>query len=290
MNRQLKNQTQTVTIGAVPIGAEHPLAIIAGPCVAESLDLCRTIGEAMRNRCAELGLGYIFKASFDKANRSSINSARGPGLDEGLALLEKIKNELDVPVTTDIHEPTQAAAVASVVDVLQVPAFLCRQTDLLVAAAATGRPINVKKGQFMSPAEMRNVIGKLTEAMSSRSDHSGGIILTERGTFFGYHRLVNDFVGLSDLMDFGYPVCFDVTHSTQMPGGGDQGTTSGGRPECAPMLGRCAVAAGVDVLFLETHPDPPSALSDAATMLPLDRAMEELNQWAALREVLTAGG
>jgi len=289
MNSYAENPTQTVTVGGVSIGTEHPLTIIAGPCIAESLDICLTIGQAMRDRCMALGLGYIFKASFDKANRSSITSARGPGLDEGLALLEKIKHELAVPVTTDIHEPSQATAVAGVVDLLQVPAFLCRQTDLLLAVAATGRPVNVKKGQFMSPAEMGNVVLKLTQAMpkGAESDRSGGIILTERGTFFGYHRLVNDFVGLSDLMQLGWPVCFDVTHSTQMPGAGDQGTTSGGRPDCAPLLGRIALAAGVDVLFLETHPDPSIALSDAATMLPLDQSMQVLNQWTVLHRAMT---
>lgn len=280
---------QNVTVGHLQIGPGLPLTIIAGPCVAESVDLCVSIGQTMRDQCARLGLNYVFKASFDKANRSSIGSARGPGLDPGLALLEKVKTTLGVPVTTDIHEPNQAAAVARVVDLVQVPAFLCRQTDLLLAAAATGRPVNVKKGQFMSPAEMGNVIKKLRQglpATAGSGDSTGGLMLTERGTFFGYHRLVNDFVGLGDLMDLGWPVCFDVTHSTQMPGGSSEGSTSGGRPERAPLLARCAVAAGVHALFIETHPEPAKAVSDAATMLSVEQSVALLEQCAALHRAV----
>lgn len=274
---------QSVTVGNVKIGPDQPLTIIAGPCVAESADLCLRIGQAMRDRCAELGLGYIFKASFDKANRSSITSVRGPGLDEGLAMLQRVQSELGVPVTTDIHEPAQAAPTGQVADLLQIPAFLCRQTDLLLAAAATGKPVNAKKGQFMSPAEMANVVHKLrqgTEKAPEGNRNSGGVMLTERGTFFGYHRLVNDFVGLGDLMEMGCPVCFDVTHSTQQPGGG--GITSGGRPDRAALLARCAVAVGVHALFIETHPEPTKALSDAATMLSLEQASALLGQAAHL--------
>ena len=277
-----------IRIQDVSIGPGHALAVIAGPCQAESLELCLQVGITIRDRCAELGLGYVFKASYDKANRSSIHTARGPGLEEGLRLLERVRDELGVPVTTDVHEPDQAVAAGDVVDLLQVPAFLCRQTDLLVAAAQTGRAVNVKKGQFLSPAEMVNVVNKLTGAGCGRS--SGGLMLTERGTFFGYHRLVNDFAGVYDLMQLGWPVCFDVTHSTQNPGG--QGTSTGGRPEVAPTLARCAVAAGVQALFIETHPDPANALSDGATMLPLPRAAELLGELARLRESLqgsTAG-
>ena len=270
----------TITVKNVPIGPGQPLCVIAGPCVAESLELCLRIGAAVRDRCHELGMGYVFKASFDKANRSSIRSSRGPGLHEGLKLIAHVGQELGVPTTTDLHEPAQADWVAAAVDLVQVPAFLCRQTDLLVAAAGTGRPVNVKKGQFLSPAEMKNVVEKLVEAGGQRS----GIMLTERGTFFGYNRLVNDFMGVGDLMDFGWPVCFDVTHSTQQPGG--QGTASGGRPERAPLLARAAVAAGVDALFIETHPDPKSALSDAATMLALDTTLELLGNLAKLRAAL----
>ncbi|MEO1237077.1 MAG: 3-deoxy-8-phosphooctulonate synthase [Planctomycetota bacterium] len=258
----------------VTIGPDAPLAVIAGPCQAESYDLCVTVGEAVRDRCAELGLGYVFKASYDKANRSSIHTARGPGPEEGLRLLERVGQTLGTPVTTDVHEPGQATAAGGVVDLIQIPAFLCRQTDLLVAAAKTGKAVNVKKGQFLSPAEMTNVVAKLTEAGCDNQ------VLTERGTFFGYHRLVNDFAGLYDMMQLGWPVCFDVTHSTQNPGGG--GTHTGGRPEVAPTLARCAVAAGVQALFLETHPDPPSAQSDAATMLPLTQTLELLGELARL--------
>lgn len=264
----------SIQIQDVRIGPDEPLAIIAGPCQAESFEMCVEVGTAMRDRCAELGFGYIFKASYDKANRSSIHTERGPGLEEGLALLAKVRDELGVPVTTDVHEPGQATAAGEVVDVLQVPAFLCRQTDLLVAAAKTGRAVNVKKGQFLSPAEMTNVVGKLTEAGCKNQ------MLTERGTFFGYHRLVNDFSGLFDMMQLGWPVCFDVTHSTQNPGG--QGQSTGGRPECAPTLARCAVAAGVQALFIETHPEPAKAKSDAATMLPVDQVVGLLGELAKL--------
>ncbi|MCC6681740.1 MAG: 3-deoxy-8-phosphooctulonate synthase [Phycisphaeraceae bacterium] len=268
---------RVVTVNDVSIGGDNPLAIIAGPCLAESYDLCVRIGQAMRDRCAKLGLGYIFKASFDKANRSSITSQRGQGMEAGLELLSKVRDALGVPLTTDLHESHQAAPVAEVADLLQIPAFLCRQTDLLIASARTGKPVNVKKGQFLSPAEMELVVAKLATA-----EPGCEIMLTERGTFFGYHRLINDFVGLVDMMDFGYPVCFDATHSTQEPGGA--GSSSGGRPQRAPMLARCAVVAGVDAVFLETHPDPAQAMSDAATMLPLEVALALLDDLARLRD------
>jgi 2-dehydro-3-deoxyphosphooctonate aldolase (KDO 8-P synthase) len=253
---------QDVQIGQLTVGAEQPLLIIAGPCLIESTDQCLCIAQTMSDLCRRYGMNYIFKASFDKANRSSIHSRRGPGLTEGLITMEKVHRECGVPTTTDIHEPQQAKVAGEVVDVLQIPAFLCRQTDLLLAAAQTGKVVNVKKGQFMSPAEMTNVVTKLHESSAQ------GIMLTERGTFFGYHRLVNDFVGLGDLMELGWPVCFDVTHSTQLPGG--EAMQSGGRPERGALLARAAVAAGVQALFIETHPDPSTAASDAATMLPLD--------------------
>ncbi|MEX2215417.1 MAG: 3-deoxy-8-phosphooctulonate synthase [Phycisphaeraceae bacterium] len=284
---------QTLQIKNVVIGPAAPLAVIAGPCVMESPELCLSLGEKLRDRCAKLGFGYIFKASFDKANRTSIHSQRGPGMEDGLRMLEEIGRMLGVPVTTDIHEPAHAEPAGQAVDLLQIPAFLCRQTDLLVAAAATGRSVNVKKGQFVSPPEMKNVIEKLVEA-GCGTDHgngaaaptSNGIILTERGTFFGYNRLVNDFVGLGDLMELGWPVCFDVTHSTQQPGGGAGGKMSGGRPDRAPLLAKAAVAAGVQAVFLETHPDPAHALSDGATMLPIDGALKLLDELARLRSAL----
>ena len=272
--------TNTINVGSVAIGPGQPLTIIAGPCVAESRDLCLAIGQAVRDRCEKLGFNYIFKASFDKANRSSISSDRGPGLDAGLKLLDSVKTQLGVPATTDVHLPDQAAATAQAADLLQIPAFLCRQTDLLVAAAKTGKPVNVKKGQFLSPAEMTQVVGKLTAAGAEQA----GIMLTERGTFFGYNRLVNDFVGLGDMMDLNWPVCFDVTHSTQQPGG--EGNRSGGRPERAPLLARAAVAAGVQALFIETHPEPAKAMSDAATMLPLERTLTLLDELKRIHDAI----
>ncbi|MBL8763362.1 MAG: 3-deoxy-8-phosphooctulonate synthase [Phycisphaerae bacterium] len=261
--------TRVCPVGSVAIGPGRPPAVIAGPCVLESLELGLTVGRAVRDACAAAGLPYIFKASYDKANRSSIASPRGPGLERGLGWLAEIRDNLGVPVTTDVHEPGHAESAARIVDLLQIPAFLCRQTDLLAAtgaaAASHRRAVNVKKGQFLSPSEMRGPVRKLAEA------GCGQVLLTERGTTFGYGRLVNDFLGLGDLMELDVPggsppVCFDVTHSTQLPGAGEQ---TGGRPDRAPMLARAAIAAGVHALFIETHPDPHSALSDAATMLPL---------------------
>jgi len=221
-NTILLAMPDTCRIGSnVLCGPDQPLTVIAGPCVAESKELCLEIGTAVRDRCAELGLPYVFKASFDKANRSSIKSPRGLGIEAGLAVIAEVGQALGAPATSDVHEPGQCELAAQYVDVLQIPAFLCRQTDLLVAAAEAaakhGRAVNVKKGQFLSPQEMTNVITKLTEAGCENQ------MLTERGTFFGYNRLVNDFVGLGDMMDLGKPVCFDVTHSTQQPGG--QGNT-----------------------------------------------------------------
>ncbi len=267
---------RTIKIGNVTIGQHEPLAIIGGPCVAESLDLCMKVATTMQKHCAEMGLGYIFKASFDKANRSSVHSYRGPGLEQGLKWLDEVKHALNLPVTTDVHESAQVAAVGQVVDLIQVPAFLCRQTELLLACAQTGKAVNVKKGQFLSPAEMRNVVDKLVESGADKA----GIMLTERGTFFGYNRLVNDFVGLADMMELDWPVCFDVTHSTQQPGG--QGSQSGGRPERAPMLAKCAITAGVPALFMEVHPEPARAMSDAATMLTLGDIRKLLETLAKL--------
>jgi len=258
-------------------GSRGPLLIIAGPCILESDAINMRIGETMRDACAKHGLSFVFKASFDKANRSSVKSARGPGLERGCDMLAKLKSALGVPVTTDIHEPQQAARAAQAVDILQIPAFLARQTDLLAAAAATGRAVNVKKGQFMAPAEMAGAIGKLRESGAKQ------IMLTERGTFFGYHRLVNDFAGVGDMMQMGVPVCFDATHSTQKPG---EGETSGGNPHHAPLLARAAVAAGVDAIFLECHPDPAASLSDRSTIQLLDRMPALLGQLAEIRRVV----
>ncbi len=279
---------RTCSFGTVTIGDGHPLAVIAGPCTLESLDMALAIGETVRDACAELGLSYVFKASFDKANRTSVTSPRGPGMDEGLTHLATITSKLGVPVTTDIHDPAQAAPVAEVVDALQIPAFLCRQSDLLAAAAeaanARGIAVNVKKGQFLSPAEMVGPVRKLAESGCEN------VLLTERGTFFGYHRLVNDFIGLGDLMELDCsafsdagspPVCFDVTHSTQLPGSGAQ---TGGRPDRGPLLARAAVAAGVHAVFIECHPDPTNAWSDGATQLRTETMPGLLRTLAAVRE------
>ena len=254
-----------------------PLFVIAGPCVIESGELCLRVGAHVKRVCEKLGLAYVFKASFDKANRSSNATFRGPGLTDGLVVLDRVKQELGVPVLTDVHEPGQASVAAKVVDVLQVPAFLARQTDLLVACGRTGRAVNVKKGQFMSPQEMNNAVEKV------RSTGNDRVMLTERGTFFGYNRLVNDFTAIPIMKGFGVPVVFDATHSTQQPAG--LGESSGGSPQFSPMLARAAVAAGVDGLFLECHPDPRGAKSDAATMLSLDDVEPLLEQCARVAEL-----
>jgi 2-dehydro-3-deoxyphosphooctonate aldolase (KDO 8-P synthase) len=253
------------------------LLIIAGPCVIESAELCLSIARPLSEVCRRLDLTYVFKASFDKANRSSSASFRGPGLTEGLAILRRVKQETGVPILTDVHETAQVSAAAEVVDVLQVPAFLARQTDLLLACGATGRWVNIKKGQFMSPAEMGLAVQKVRSAGCDR------ILLTERGTFFGYHRLVNDFTGLAVMREFGCPVIFDITHSTQQPAA--QGHQSGGNPQFSPLLARAAVAAGVDGLFLECHPDPPNAKSDAASVMALAKVPALLQQAAQLAQL-----
>jgi 2-dehydro-3-deoxyphosphooctonate aldolase (KDO 8-P synthase) len=254
-----------------------PLFVIAGPCVIESAELCLQVARHVKGVCERLGLTYVFKASFDKANRSSIAGFRGPGLRDGLVVLERVKHELGLPVLTDVHETEQVPVAARVVDVLQVPAFLARQTDLLIACGRTRCHVNIKKGQFMSPQEMGNAVQKVRDAGNDR------VLLTERGTFFGYNRLVNDFTGLAVMRQFGCPVVFDVTHSTQQPAG--QGNQSGGNPQYAPLLARAAVAAGVDGLFLECHPDPKSAKSDAATMLPLEAVEPLLSQCKQIAEL-----
>jgi 2-dehydro-3-deoxyphosphooctonate aldolase (KDO 8-P synthase) len=254
-------------VGPVEIGGDR-LTIIAGPCLAESLELCQGIAEQMARHCEDLGFNYIFKASVDKANRSSGSAKRGLGFEVGLETLDQIKSQFDVPVTTDIHTAEQAEVVAQHVDLLQIPAFLCRQTDLLLAAAATGKPVNVKKGQFLAPWDTKNIVDKLTAAGAN------GQMLTERGTSFGYNTLIVDMPGLEIMRSFGVPVCFDATHSAQRPGAA--GTSTGGVRESIPAMTRAAVAVGIDALFLEVHPDPENAWSDAATQWPLDQARELL--------------
>lgn len=281
------SSSRTCTVGPITIGNGHPLAIIAGPCTLESLELGLEVGKHCKAVCESLGLPYIFKASFDKANRSSMNSKRGIGIQQGLEHFQAIKQELGVPTTTDIHAPEQADAIAEAVDLIQIPAFLCRQTDLVVAsaqaAAKHGGGVNIKKGQFLSPCEMGGPVRKATEASCNN------LMLTERGTFFGYHRLVNDFIGIADMMeldcsmftDLGSPpVCFDVTHSTQLPGSGEQ---TGGRPDRALQLAKAATAIGVHALFVECHPNPKEAWSDGATQVGFDKFEEIIKECSALR-------
>lgn len=264
--------SETVTLGG---GA--PLALIGGPCAIESeeatLDAARVIAET----CAQRGIPYVFKASFDKANRSSIDGFRGIGIERGLEVLRLIKDEVGVPVTTDVHEAWQAAVAAEVVDLLQIPAFLCRQSDLLEACAATGKPVTVKKGQFMSPQEMRNVVEKLDRHGAS------GVIVAERGSSFGYNNLVVDFRALAAMAEFERPVVFDATHSVQMPGA--LGDRSGGQRHFVPVLARAAVAVGIDALFMEIHRDPDRALSDGPNMVPLAQLPALLDELLALDAV-----
>lgn len=268
----------TVNIGSITVGGKQPLALIAGPCVIEGYERSLKIGRAIKDIADRLGVPYIFKASFDKANRSSYNSFRGPGLEEGLAILEKIKAELGVPVVSDIHCMTQIKPAAEVLDILQIPAFLSRQTDLVYNAALAGKPVNVKKGQFMAPNDMKNVVGKIREAGNEN------ILLTERGASFGYNNLVVDMRGLAIMRSFGYPVVFDATHSVQLPGGA--GTASAGQREFVEYLTRAAVAVGVDVLFMEVHDNPPEALCDGPNMLYVDQLEDLLKDVQAIDNVV----
>ncbi|MBL8889847.1 MAG: 3-deoxy-8-phosphooctulonate synthase [Planctomycetaceae bacterium] len=263
-------------VGNYRIGPGEPLALIAGPCVIENLDLTRRIAERLVVTCRELGINLIFKASYDKANRTSVSGYRGVGQEAGLEVLRRIRDEFRVPVTTDVHETIQVAAVADVCELLQIPAFLARQTDLLMAAAATGRAVNVKKGQFMAPEDMRHVRDKLL---------AGGckdVLLTERGTFFGYGRLVNDFTGLAVMRQFA-PVVYDATHSVQRPSG--MGSSTGGNREYVAPLARAAIAFGIDALFLETHPNPDQSPSDGPNMVPLSELPQLLDKLLAIRQI-----
>lgn len=263
----------------MPIGPGNPLVLIAGPCVIESLDHCLMLAERIGRIAAGLGLPYVFKASFDKANRSSGGSYRGPGLSDGLAILARVRERLGIPLLSDVHEPAQAAPAASVLDCLQVPAFLCRQTDLLLACAATGKCVNIKKGQFVSPEK----IGLAVEKVCSAGNRN--VLLTERGTTFGYERLVNDMTGLEVMRRYA-PVVFDATHSVQHPGAG--GAVTGGQRASIPLLCRAAVAAGIDGLFMEVHNDPPAAKSDSATVWPLDQLEPLLASVVRIRAAISA--
>lgn len=269
----LKPVSQTVRIGL-----NESLFVIAGPCVIEDKDTCVLIAEQLLEIAQKLGLGLIFKASFDKANRSSASSFRGPGLKQGLEVLSAIREQFDLPVLTDVHETHQVERVSQAVDCLQIPAFLCRQTDLLCACAETKKPVNVKKGQFISPAEMKNAVEKI------RSCGNEKIMLTERGTFFGYNRLVNDMTAISTMKGLGCPVIFDATHSTQMPGG--LGTASAGNRQMAPVLARAAVAAGANGLFIEVHTEPEKAKSDAACIMPIGWVEDTLTTCKEIFEIV----
>ena len=248
----------------------NALVIIAGPCVAESPDLCLSIAEKMVEICAKIGLKYIFKASFDKANRSSGSSFRGPGIDKGLDILAAVKRKFDIPVLTDVHEVAQVKQIAEVADIIQIPAFLCRQTDLLIATGETGKTVNIKKGQFMAPEDMKGAVEKV------QSTGNNKIMLTERGTSFGYHNLVVDMRSLVTMRALGVPIVFDATHSVQLPGG--LGTASGGQRHFVKPLSRAAVAVGIDALFLEVHPDPDNALSDGPNSVDFVTAAEILKE------------
>jgi 2-dehydro-3-deoxyphosphooctonate aldolase (KDO 8-P synthase) len=257
------------------VGPGCGLTLLGGPCAIEGEDFTVDMAVAIRDICARVGIGFVFKSSFDKANRTSIDSFRGPGMEKGLAVLRRVREEVGVPIVTDIHEPGQAAAVAEVAAILQIPAFLCRQTDLLVAAGSTGAVVNVKKGQFVSPAEMAHAVAKIESTGNRR------ILLTERGSTFGYNNLVVDFRALPQMAAHGYPVVFDATHSVQMPGA--LGASSGGQRQYVPHLARAAVATGVDALFMEIHEDPDRALSDGPNMVPVAELEALLLQLLAIR-------
>ena len=253
--------TNTVTIGSIPFGGASPISLILGPCQLENRDHSMMMVEHIAKACAQSNTQFIFKASYDKANRSSLSAQRGIGMDEGLRILDDVRREFGCPILTDVHETTQCAAAGDVVDVIQIPAFLCRQTDLLLAAGKTGKAINIKKGQFLAPWDMGNVANKVA------STGNDNIMLCERGTSFGYNTLVSDFRGLPTMAETGYPVIFDATHSVQQPGG--NGTSTGGQREFVPVLARAACAVGVAGLFIETHQDPDTAPSDGPNMVPV---------------------
>jgi len=257
---------------------DKKLTILAGPCAIESQSILDETAQELKKICSELDINYVFKSSYDKANRSSINSFRGPGLEKGLKMLAEIKSKYDLPIVTDIHTPEQAVKVAEVADILQIPAFLCRQTDLLVAAAKTGKIVNIKKGQFLAPEQMKSIAKKVSDSGNDR------IMLTERGTTFGYNNLVSDFRSIPIMKEFGYPVVFDATHSVQMPG--SNGDSTGGDRRFVPLLANAAMAAGADVLFFEVHPDPDNALCDGPNMIALADAKKVFLKCREIFEVI----
>jgi 2-dehydro-3-deoxyphosphooctonate aldolase (KDO 8-P synthase) len=282
LRRVLKDLTmKTVKVGALEIANDKPFVLVAGPCAMESRDHAFFMAEALTTLCAELGIGFIYKTSFDKGNRTSIDAPRGIGMDAALKVFAELKAQFGCPVLTDVHDASQCAPVAEMVDVLQIPAFLCRQTDLLLAAGQTGRAVNVKKGQFLAPWDMKNVANKLA------STGNENIILCERGASFGYNTLVSDMRSLPIMAETGYPVMFDATHSVQQPGG--QGTSSGGQREFVPVLARAAIAVGVAAVFIETHQAPDTAPSDGPNMVPLDQMRALLTRLKAFDGLAKAG-
>ncbi len=273
--------TKKVTIGKALAGGGGPLLVIAGPCALESLDLALEVARTMKSICDRLELPYVFKSSYDKANRTSVTSFRGPGLKDGLAMLAEIRKQTDVPVISDVHDVSEVGPAAEVLDALQIPAFLCRQTDLIVEAAGTGKPVNIKKGQFMAPWEVSNIIAKYKSV-----EGATGLMITERGVSFGYNNLVVDFRSLPIMRAMGHPVIFDVTHSLQLPGGA--GTSSGGQREFAASFMRAAAAVGVDGLFMEVHPNPDQALCDGPNMIPLSQIEEMLKTAKDISQMITS--
>ena len=273
-----QKKMNNVPVSKFSIGLGHPLAVMSGPCVIESLDHTLFAAAALKKIFQEAQVNFIFKSSYDKANRSSIHSFRGPGLEEGLRILERVKQEFDVPVTTDVHSPEDAKSAGEVCDILQIPAFLCRQTDLIIAAAETKRVVNIKKGQFMAPWDMKNVVDK---CQSIGNPH---VILTDRGTTFGYNNLVSDMRGIQIMQQLGVPVCFDATHSVQLPGG--RGDTSGGQREFIPLLAKAAIASGANCLFMEAHEDPKNAKSDSASVMDFKELPKLLSVLRQIYEIV----
>lgn len=270
--------TKEINIAGAKIGGNNPPLIIAGPCVIESEDVTLHTAQKLKDICSSAGLSFVFKCSYDKANRTSIKSFRGPGIEKGLRILSDIKSNLNIPVISDVHSIAEVKPAAEVLDALQIPAFLCRQTDLISAAAKTGKPVNIKKGQFLAPWDVKNIIEKFT----AEGNHN--LFITERGASFGYNNLVVDFRAFPIMRSFGYPVIFDVTHSLQLPGG--QGNSSGGQREFAEPLARAAVAVGVDGLFFEVHPEPEKALCDGPNMIKLDDVLNLLKTIKALHQAI----
>jgi len=271
-----------VRVGKIRIGKGNPLVLIAGPCVIENEEITFTTAKKLKEICDRLGISLIFKSSYDKANRTSGSSFRGLGIDQGLKILSDVKKKFSIPVISDIHSVEEVRPASEVLDALQIPAFLCRQTDLILSSSQTGKPVNVKKGQFLAPWDVKNIIEKFT------STGNQNLLITERGTSFGYNNLIVDFRGFPIIRSFGYPILFDVTHSLQLPGG--QGSSSGGQREFAPPLARAAVAMGVDGLFIEVHPDPTQALSDASTMIPLQEIEGLLQQTKTIHDMMRRWG